>query len=102
MPTRVRSRLRLKKKGIPVYALLAALMWPPVLAVDRDPETSGFSGFLLFGPAGFDVASNLIVEGPPVLSDVGTCWRMSCGRRFRPQESVDHYTKLLSLSGKRN
>jgi hypothetical protein len=43
----------------------------PVLAVDRVPETSGFSGFLLFGPAGFDVASNLIVEGSPLLSDVG-------------------------------
>lgn len=46
-------------------------MWTPVLAVDRVPETSGFSGFILFGPAGFDVASNLIVEGSPLLSDVG-------------------------------
>ena len=61
----------MKGKGIPVYALLTALMWTPVLAVDRVPETSGFSGYVLFGPAGFDVASNLIFEGTPLLSDVG-------------------------------
>ena len=71
LPTCVRSRLRLKNKGIPAYALLAALMWTPVLAVDQVPETYGFSGYILTGHAVFSVASNLIVQGAPLLSEIG-------------------------------
>jgi len=43
----------------------------PVLAVDKIPETSGFGGFFLIGPAAFEVESNLLVEGSPLISDVG-------------------------------
>lgn len=43
----------------------------PVLAQDDIPKTSGFSGFVLAGPGYFNVESNLIVAGAPLLDDVG-------------------------------
>jgi hypothetical protein len=43
----------------------------PALAVDSIPTTSGFSGFALVGPGYFNVETNLIVTGPPLLDDVG-------------------------------
>ena len=52
-------------------ALVAIASCPALAAIDDIPETSGFSGFFLTGPAGFTVESNLIVEGAPLLDDVG-------------------------------
>jgi len=50
--------------------LLAGLVGSPALAVDRIPETSGFSGFALVAPGVFGVSSNLIYGGAPLLDDV--------------------------------
>ncbi len=62
-------------KGRPLFwtvATLLVLAWHPVAAVDRIPETSGFSGFVIFGPSYWNVSSNLFVRGAPiVLDDVG-------------------------------
>lgn len=44
----------------------------PVLAEDGIPATSGYSGFVLVGPGYFEIESNLIVEGSPLLDDVGS------------------------------
>jgi len=52
-------------------ALVAVASCPILAAVDDIPETSGFSGFFLTGPAYFNVESNLIVDGAPLLDDVG-------------------------------
>ena len=53
-------------------ATLLALAWYPVAAQpDNIPETSGFSGFFLVAPGYFNVESNLIVTGAPLLKDVG-------------------------------
>ena len=52
-------------------ALVAVASCPVLAAVDDIPETSGFSGFFLTGPAAFTVESNLIVDGAPLLDDVG-------------------------------
>ena len=51
--------------------LLIVLTSGPVLAQDDIPTTSGFSGFVLAGPGYFNVESNLIVTGAPLLDDVG-------------------------------
>ncbi len=40
--------------------LVAVASCPVLAAIDDIPETSGFSGFFLTGPAGFTVESNLI------------------------------------------
>ena len=53
-------------KGRPRFwtvATLLALACYPVAAVDRIPETSGFSGFVIFGPSYWNVSSNLFVRG---------------------------------------
>ncbi len=50
--------------------LLGAATVHPVLALDNIPTTSGFSGFGLIGPGYFNVESNLIVTGSPLLDDV--------------------------------
>ena len=52
--------------------LLLVLMAGPVPAQDDIPTTSGFSGFVLAAPGIFDVESNLIVTGSPLLDDVGS------------------------------
>ena len=52
--------------------LLVALTSRPVVAQDDIPKTSGFSGFVLAGPGYFNIESNLIVTGSPLLDDVGT------------------------------
>lgn len=60
--------------GTLVYAAatVLALSWQPVAAVDRIPETSGFSGFANGGVTFWNVASNELVGGSPiVLRDVG-------------------------------
>jgi hypothetical protein len=59
------------KVRLGVAAILLALAWHPLAAQDAIPETSGFSGFVLAGVAHFDVGSNLIVRGTPLLNDVG-------------------------------
>ena len=51
--------------------LLAALTAQPAMAQDDIPETSGFGGFVLVGAGYFNVESNLIVTGAPLVSDVG-------------------------------
>ncbi len=54
-----------------ICLLLVDLGLHPALAVDSIPATSGFRGFFLAVPGYFNVKSNLIVEGPPLLNDVG-------------------------------
>ena len=51
--------------------MLASLPLGAAWAVDNIPKTSGFRGFFLAGPGYFNVKSNLIVKGPPLLDDVG-------------------------------
>ena len=51
--------------------LVAAVISHPVLGQDSIPTTSGFSGFALAGPGYFNVETNLIVTGSPLLDDVG-------------------------------
>jgi hypothetical protein len=50
-------------------ATLLVLAGHPVGAVDRIPETSGFSGFAIFGPSSWNVSSNLFVRGAPIVLD---------------------------------
>ena len=53
-------------------ATLLALTSQPVAAQDQIPETSGFGGFLNGGVTYWNVASNVLVGGSPiVLNDVG-------------------------------
>jgi len=52
--------------------LLIAFVCGPVIAQDNIPKTSGFSGFVLGAPGYFNVESNLIVTGSPLLKDVGS------------------------------
>ena len=52
--------------------LLGAAAVQPVLALDNIPTTSGFSGFGLIGPGYFNVETNLIVTGSPLLDDVSS------------------------------
>jgi hypothetical protein len=54
-----------------VLASLLVTAGYPILAAEKIPETSGFSGFVLFGVGAFNVESNLIVAGPPLAGDVG-------------------------------
>ena len=54
-----------------ICLLLVDLGLHPALAVDSIPATSGFRGFFITGPGYFNIKSNLIVEGPPLLGDVG-------------------------------
>jgi hypothetical protein len=60
----------------PTVILTAALSFVAgnhqALAVDSIPATSGFSGFILVSPGYFNVESNQIVTGAPLLDDVGT------------------------------
>jgi hypothetical protein len=49
---------------------LVGVMCGPALAVDNIPETSGFSGFFLAATGAFDVSSNVIYGGSPLLDDV--------------------------------
>lgn len=42
------------------------------LAQDDIPQTSGLSGYLLFGPGFFNIESNLLVTGPPLVQDAGS------------------------------
>jgi len=61
-----------RKAHIAAVTTLLALAWHPVAAQDDIPKTSGFSGFAIAGGAYFNVASNLLVGGSPiVLDDVG-------------------------------
>jgi hypothetical protein len=58
---------------VPAVLSAAVLLFAavqPVLAVDSIPTTSGFSGFVLVGPGYFNVETNLIVTGSPLLDDV--------------------------------
>ncbi len=50
--------------------LLVAATVQPVLALDNIPTTSGFSGYALAGPGYFNVKTNLVVTGAPLLDDV--------------------------------
>lgn len=54
-----------------VAAALLVLAWYPVAAQDKIPETSGFNGYVLAAPFHFNVASNLLVGGAPMLDDTG-------------------------------
>jgi hypothetical protein len=59
------------RKGIAgAVVLLVALGCYSALAADDIPETSGFGGFVLIAPGAFDVSSNLIYGGAPLLDDV--------------------------------
>jgi hypothetical protein len=61
-----------RKAHIRAVTTLLALAWHPVVAQDDIPKTSGFSGFAIAGGAYFNVASNLLAGGSPiVLDDVG-------------------------------
>ncbi len=42
-----------------------------ICAQDQIPQTTGFSGYVLTGPGIFNVKSNLLVSGPPLVQDVG-------------------------------
>jgi len=61
------------KRNVPSWLAVALLVlaWHSVAAQDEIPETSGFSGFVLAGAGNFDVGSNLLVRGTPILDDVG-------------------------------
>ena len=50
----------------------ALLAWVPARAIDRIPETSGFTGFANLGGTFWNVSSNLFVGGAPIVwDDVG-------------------------------
>lgn len=51
--------------------LMVFILTLPVKAQDKIPATSGFDGFFLVGPGIFNVQSNLIATGPPLLQDGG-------------------------------
>ena len=56
------------------YVLLLMLLTglsDQVMGQDHIPQTSGFSGFLLLGFGNFNVESNLLVTGPPLIEDAG-------------------------------
>jgi len=53
-------------------AVLVVVSNRQVMAAESIPTTSGFSGFALVGPGYFDIESNLIAKGPPLLDDVGS------------------------------
>jgi hypothetical protein len=53
-----------------VLASLLVAAGYPILAVDKIPETSGFGGYFLVVPGVFDVSSNMIYSGAPLLDDV--------------------------------
>ncbi len=57
--------------GFRYCVLFVAVLTQPVLGQDSIPTTSGFSGFALAGPGYFNVETNLIVTGSPLLDDVG-------------------------------
>jgi hypothetical protein len=59
----------LRALAIGILASLVAL--DSAMAVDKIPETSGFRGSVVVLPGYFNVQSNLIVKGPPLLDDVG-------------------------------
>jgi hypothetical protein len=61
----------LRKTLVLTSLLLILLAVNAAEAQDQIPETSGFSGYGLLGPGYFNVESNLIVTGAPLLSDVG-------------------------------
>lgn len=50
--------------------LVIAVACHSALAADTIPENSGFGGFVLVAPGVFDVSSNLIYGGAPLLDDV--------------------------------
>jgi len=51
-------------------ALLLALVWQPVAAqTDNIPETSGFSGYANAGFTYWNVATNIVVGGSPIVLD---------------------------------
>ena len=65
----VQAIRRLLAAAIGILASLVALN--SAMAIDRIPETSGFRGIFIALPGYFNVQSNLIVKGPPLLDDVG-------------------------------
>ena len=66
-----RKLTMLKNSILWISLLVVALGFNPALAADSIPLTSGFRGFVLFGPGYFNVKSNLVVKGPPLLGDIG-------------------------------
>lgn len=62
-------------RTLPAVILAAVLLFVaaihPTLAADSIPTTSGFSGYALVSPGYFNIESNLIVAGAPLLDDVG-------------------------------
>ena len=56
----------------PIYlSILFTMLWVTISAQDKIPETSGFSGYILTGPGVFNIESNILVSGPPLLQDAG-------------------------------
>ena len=51
--------------------LICTFLSLEVNAQDNIPTTNGFSGYLITGPGFFNVQSNLLVTGPPLLQDAG-------------------------------
>ena len=62
--------MRTNGQAIVLYALTFLFSWG-IIAQDDIPETDGFSGFIITGPGIFNVKSNLLVTGPPLIQDVG-------------------------------
>lgn len=59
----------LRASAIGILASLVAV--DSAMAIDRIPETSGFRGFVIAMPMYFNIQSNLLVKGPPLIGDVG-------------------------------
>ena len=51
--------------------LVGTITCIPILAQEDIPETSGFSGYLMFFPGYIRVESNMIASGAPALYDIG-------------------------------
>lgn len=52
------------------FVLAAIVLCCPALAADSIPQESGFGGFFIVAPGVFDISSNLLYGGAPLLDDV--------------------------------
>jgi hypothetical protein len=80
-----------------VTAVMLLAATHPVQAQQSIPKTSGFRGFFVALPGYFNVQSNLLVKGPPLLEDVG---QSSINSIFTSPDSQT--AKALALGGEIN
>ena len=64
---KIRFKIQLASKLLAFSLFFCSSM----MAQDDIPETEGFSGYVITGPGVFNIKSNTLVTGPPLLGDVG-------------------------------